>query len=809
MPIETGIKNANMFRNYFISALRSFLHNKTYSIIYLVGLALGITSCLIIFLFVDNELKFDRIHPDYDRTYRITHLFKMPKSNDFIANTQSPLADAIRETMTGFEKVVKVYFKSQQQVMIDKEVIEEENFVFTEPDFFSFFSVEWIAGDQTSALTQVNSIVLTEGFARKHFSLNSAIGKSITLFDSIPFTITGLVEDPDVHTHLPYTALLSINSLTEEIFGFDYDQWRATLGGFFTYVKLNPGVDPDQFEEQFANLKEKYLREEDREMEYFFLQPVRDIHLNEQFRMDNPGYTTSRAFIIVISLVGILILIIASINVINLRTAHALKRSVEVGIRKVSGAFRRDLIRQFMFENLILVVLSVVISLLLSELLLNSVNTIFEGTISLELYASPSLFLYLLLAIALVTALTGFYPSVILSSFHPARVLYKAVRSKGEKRFSLRNILIVFQFIISLGLIMITLTISHQLRYMQEKDMGFRKNEIVNITVPDSDPLIINRLRNRLVQDPDVEQFSFSNGAPTSNRRLGSFFSYSGAPAGERYLFDIKYVDTNYLDLFDLELLAGSWFRKDPAADTTNRIVVNEAFVKKMGISFPSDAVGQFVNRSSGNHEIIGVIRDFHVQSLYNQILPVALFIRPDEYFVVSITYRQGSEQKLLSGLEDTWRELFPNELFQHQFLGEFIQSYYSQEEMTGKLTRWFALLAILITCLGIFGLVLFVTTKRIKEFGIRKVLGVTGRGIIALVAKDFILQIGFAFLIATPIACLFISKWMQNFAYHSSLTIWIFFVPLMAIVVASMIPVFLTTLKAANTNPAECLRYE
>ena len=228
-----------------------------------------------------------------------------------------------------------------------------------------------------------------------------------------------------------------------------------------------------------------------------------------------------------------------------------------------------------------------------------------------------------------------------------------------------------------------------------------------------------------------------------------------------------------------------------------------------MGMSSPSDAVGQFVNRSSENYEIVGVVRDFHVQSLYNQIIPVALFVRPDEYFVLSIKYRKGGEQKLLSGLEDTWRELFPNELFQHHFLDELIKSYYSREEMTGKLTRWFALLAILITCLGIFGLVLFVTTKRIKEFGIRKVLGVTGTGIISLVAKDFLIQIGFAFFIATPIAWIFISKWMQNFAYHTSVKLWIFLLPLVAIFAASMIPVFFTTLKAANTNTAECLRYE
>lgn len=809
MQIGHDLKNPGMFRNYFISALRSFLNNKTYSIIYLIGLALGITSCLIIFLFVENELKFDRIHPDYDRTYRVTHLFKMPQSNDFCAITQAPMADAIRESMTGFEKVVKVYYTSQQQVIIDEEVTQEEHLVFTEPDFFDFFTVKWIAGDQASALRDVNSIVLTEGFARKYFPLDSAIGKSIILFQSIPFTITGLVKDPDVHTHLPFTALLSINSLTEEIFGFDYDQWRATLGGFFTYVKLNPGIDPVQFEEQFKMLKEKYIRESDREMEYFYLQPLKDIHLNEQFRMDNPGYTTSREFIIVISLVGILILIIASINVINLRTAHALKRSVEVGIRKVSGAFRRDLIRQFMFENLILVLLAIVISLLLSELLLNSVNNIFEGTISLELYASPSLFLYLLLAALVVTALTGFYPSLILSFFHPARVLYRAIRSKKENRFSLRNILIVFQFIISLGLIMVTLTISHQLRYLHEKDMGFSKEQIVNITLPDNDPLIVTRLRNRLSQEPEIEQYSFSNGAPTSNTRLGSFFSYPGAPEGERYMFDIKYVDTNYLELFNLELLAGSWFRKYPATDTTNRIVVTESFIRKMGISSPLDAVGQFINRSSWNYEISGVIRDFHVQSLYNQLIPVALFIRPDEYFVLSIKYRKGSEQELISGLEGTWRELFPNELFQYQFLDEFITSYYSREEMTGKMTRWFAFLAILITCLGIFGLVLFATTKRIKEFGIRKVMGVTGVGIISLVAKDFLIQIGFAFFIATPIAWLFISKWMQNFAYHTSVKLWIFLVPLGSIFLASMIPVVFITLKAANTNPSECLRYE
>lgn len=422
-----------MYRNYLISALRNFLNNKTFSIIYLIGLALGITSCLIIFLFVENELKFDRHHPDTDQIYRVTHLYKMPQSDDFTALTQAPMGDAIRETLSGFEKVVKVYYSFQQQLIINNEVFQEDNIVFSEPEFFDFFACDWIAGDRTSALRNVNTIVLTEEFVKKYFPPDSAIGESIILFDSIQFTITGVVKNPDKHTHLPYSALVSYNSLNEEIFGFNYNQWRATLSGFFTYVKLNLGMSPDQFEKQFETLKEKYVRESDREMEYFYLQPLKDIHLNKLYRMDNPAYTTSREFIIIISLVGILILIIASINVINLRTAHAMKRSVEVGIRKVSGAFRKDLLRQFMFENIILVFLAVVISLLLAEILLNSVNQIFEGTIILELYASPSLFMYLFLALLVVASLTGLYPSIVLSSYKPARVLYRTFQTRGEK----------------------------------------------------------------------------------------------------------------------------------------------------------------------------------------------------------------------------------------------------------------------------------------------------------------------------------------------------------------------------------------
>jgi len=473
-----------MLQNYLISALRNFKNNKVYSIIYLIGLALGITSCLIIFLFVENELKFDRKHPDYERIYRVTHLFKMPQSNDYTANTQSPMADGIRETMTGFEKVVKAYYTQTQNIIIDHEIFQANDLIFTEPEFFEFFENEWIAGDHTVALRDVNTIILTEEFARKYFHPDSVLGHSIILFDSIQFTITGLVKNPEKHTHLPYSALVSINSLNEEIFGFNFDQWRATLSGFFTYVKLNPEVDPDIFEDQFEILKEKYVRESDREMEYFFLQPLKNIHTDKKYTIDNPGYTTSKEFIIIISLVGLLILVIASINVVNLRTAHSMMRSVEVGIRKVSGAFRHDLIRQFVFENLILVILAVIISLLLSEVMLSSVNRLFDGTINLELYASPSLVLYVVLAIIVVTAMTGIYPSLILSSFKPTRVLYRTSQAKGGKRFSLSNILIVLQFIVSLALIMVTLSISHQLNYMLDKDMGFNKKEILNILLP-------------------------------------------------------------------------------------------------------------------------------------------------------------------------------------------------------------------------------------------------------------------------------------------------------------------------------------
>ena len=378
-----------------------------------------------------------------------------------------------------------------------------------------------------------------------------------------------------------------------------------------------------------------------------------------------------------------------------------------------------------------------------------------------------------------------------------------------EKKYSLRNILIVVQFVISLGLIMVTLTISHQLNYMKEKDMGFRTTEIVNISLPDNDPVIVDRLKNRINQVPYIQKVSFSNGSPAANRRTGSFFSYHGAPEGERYMYDIKFVDSSYLDLFDLRLLAGDWFEKYSEADTVTRIVVNESLIKKMGISSPSEAVGKSILRSSGEQEIIGVIRDFHIESLYEQIIPVALTIDPEGYYFLSIKYRKGNESELISFLEETWKNVFPNEVFVSQFLDEFITNFYSREEMTGKLTRWFAFLAILITCLGIFGLVLFMTTKRIKEFGIRKVMGATGRGIISLVARDFLFQILFAFLVATPVAWLFISKWMQNFAYHTSVKLWIFLLPLLTILIASMIPVFFITLKAANTNPAECLRYE
>ena len=798
-----------MLRNYLISALRNFKNNIVYSIIYLIGLALGITSCLIIFLFVENELKFDRKHPDYEKIYRVTHLFKMPQSNDYTANTQSPMADGIRETMTGFEKVVKTYYTQSQNMIIDHETFQGNDIIFTEPEFFEFFGSEWIAGDRAAALRDVNSIILTEDFAQKYFHPDSVLGQSITLFDSIQFTITGLVKNPDKHTHLPYSALVSINSLTDEIFGFNFDQWRATLSGFFTYVKLNSEIAPEIFEDQFEILKEKYVRESDREMEYFYLQPLKNIHTDKKYTMDNPGYSTSKEFIIIISLVGLLILVIASINVVNLRTAHAMMRSVEVGIRKVSGAFRQDLIRQFVFENLILVILAVIISLLLSEVLLSSVNRLFDGTINLELYASSSLVLYVVLAIIVVTAMTGIYPSLILSSFKPTRVLYRTFQSKRENRFSLRNILIVFQFIISLALIMVTLTISHQLNYMLGKDMGFRKKEILNISLPDNEPVILNRLQYALEQKPYIQKISFSNGAPASNIRLGSFFSYPGAPEGERYQFDIKYVDTSYLDLFDLKILAGDWFSYQSINDTTPRIVVNEKLIKKMGISDPADAIGKSIIRGPENQEIIGVVNDFHVEALYNEVIPVVLMIQPEEYYMLSVHYKEGSEANLVDDLEGIWNEFFPNELFGYVFLEDFIESYYSREDVTGKLILWFAFIAILITCLGILGLVLFLTTKRIKEFGIRKVLGVTGHGIVSLVVKDFLIQIGIAFLIATPISWIFISRWMQNFHYQTTVKLWIFLLPLVVIIMTSMIPVIFTTLKAANTNPADCLRYE
>ncbi|MBA7513073.1 hypothetical protein ES705_05083 [subsurface metagenome] len=766
------IENAQMIRNYILSAFRNFTRNKVYSVIYLIGLAFGITSCLIIFLFVENELKFDRIHPDFERSYRVTHLFKMPQWDDFTAYTQYPMADAIRETISGYEQVVRVLYFEELEINIDNEVIRQNDLIFTEPEFFDMFQYDWVAGNQANALRDVNTIIVTEDFAQKHFQSTSVLGNSLILLDSVRFTITGVLKNPGKHTHLPYSALLSVNSLTTDFIGFDYDQWRATLSGFFTYVKLHPKTEPRLFENQFEILKEKYLREEDREMEYFFLQPLNKIHLDNTYTVDNPGYTTSKEFIVIISLVGILILIVASINVINLRTAHAMKRSREVGIRKVTGASRFDLIHQFMFENLILVLMAIFASLFMAEVVLNLVNQLFEGTILLELYASYSMIVFIAFSVLIVTVLTGLYP-------------------------------------VALALITVSMTISYQLHFMINKDMGFRKNEIVSFPLPESDPVILNRLRVTLNQKPYITQTSFSNGAPASPYRIGSFFSYPGAPEGERYQFNLKYVDTNYLGLFDLDILAGSWFHKQSYVDMQTRIVVNEALIKRMGIPDPDAAVGKFITRGSENQEIIGVVKDFHIEPLYSQIKPVVMAVEPDEYYFLNVHYLKGREDDLLEECKTIWQEFFPNDLYSYEFLDDFIGSFYSKEHVTGKLTRWFSLIVLIITCLGILGLVLFMTTIRLKEFGIRKVLGITKSGIIGLVAKEYFILIMLAFLIACPASWLIIQKWMQNFAFRASITYWIFLLPLAGILFISMIPVILTTVRAANTTPALCLRHE
>lgn len=794
-------------RPFFKLFLRVLLRNKIFSAINILGLSVGIACCIIIFLFVRYELSFDNYHKNYDEIYRIVRTTNHSTGTDYSASTPFPMAEALREKIPDIKTVTRLKWMEQKLIKANDNIFHSNDILFVEPEFFEIFDCEWIIGNPNSSLSDIHSVVLTESQAKRYFPDSSCIGKNIVFENTVNFTVTGIVKDPPINNHLPYTMIFPIEALNKCSLDKNFDRWNIILTGMYSYLLTNKEGNIGFVEQKINDIVNEHIDYDTEEEEYHWLQPLNDIHYNTNFANNNVVATTSKTFILIFSLIGLFILIIACINFINLSIAQAIRRSKEVAVRKIVGANRVTLIKHYITESTILTFISVVIAIILIEINIKFINLFIGNNIKLGLYGEIDIVLFLIALILVVSLLTGLYPAFVLSGYHPIKALKDRLFQKQQGTFSVRSLLVIFQFSISQILIIATIFIILQLSFLDKKDLGYNGNDMVTVALPGKNIDDYNYFKSGLLQNSNIQNVCFGMGAPTSNWVLRTEYHLIHKK-DEKHNVLFKPVDVEYLNTFKLKLLAGEWAIQSKN-DSVSMLVVNETFIKNLGIKNPSEAIGENIIYSGFVGKIMGVVKDFHTQSLHNKIPAVAMSYFPRFFYTASIKINPNNQEQTMAFIKNKWSEIEKENIFEYSFLKDDIDQLYAKDKKTFLLIEVFALIAIFIACLGLFGLVIFIVTQKVKEIGIRKVLGASTSSIVKIVSREFIILVLIASLLSWPVAYYILDKWIQSFEYGISIQLWIFVLSSFITIVLAMLTISIKSINAAMINPSIALKYE
>ena len=802
-----------MIKNYLITTFRNFVRNQSYTLINILGLSIGITCCIVIFLIVRHDLSFDKFHAKGDQIYRIVHDQANASGVDYSGVTPYPVANAFRNDFPEIPLVTQFHEEDDVLVKSGTDKFTLEDIVFADSLFFEVFSFDVVEGNPRVELGQKGKAFLTESTAEKFFK-----GKregTFRLENLEDIEIVGIVADPPSTSEIRYSMIVSYPTLSEDIVGFDIDQWGLNSSGY-SYIVLPEHVSKDDVEKRFSRFVDKYYDEEDKKQETYHLQPLREIHFDRRYNAES-AQTSS---MVTLALLGVFILCIACINFINLATALAVKKSKEIGIRKTLGAKRSQLTTYFLGETFILTLFSVLISLCVVEWMLPWLNGFLDKNLGDSLFTDPTLLLFLVLLTFVVTLLSGAYPAIILSGYNPVAVLKNKLTTQGSSAGGVRKVLVAFQFIIAQSLIIGTLVVSDQMSYFKNAPLGFTKEAIINVSMPTSDQQIRESFTTRLSTNSNVKNISFSIGGPVSDNGIGTSFFLAEKGEIERFDVALKLADHHYLETYDLKLIAGRWISESeeklagPPLEWKDRqyvLVLNESAAKQLGFANPAEVLGKRVRVGINNIEapVVGVVKDFHTNSFHEAIQPVILMNFSHFYYDAGIRISSENMSETLAFIEKTWSDLHPDYSFEYSFMDEYIETLYQQEERTFTLFKVFAGMSIFIACLGLYGLISFMANQKLKEVGIRKVLGASVSSIVILFSKEFVKLIVLAFIIAAPVAYYFMNEWLNTFAYNIDINWSVFAIAILATCVIALATVSYRAVKAAVTNPVDTLRSE
>jgi putative ABC transport system permease protein len=793
-----------MLKNYLITAYRNLVRNRNYTIINIAGLTTGIAVCLLIFVVIQFEQSYDTFHHKKDRIYRILTI----NGDNTAAGVPAPLPTALEQEYPGIESSGVLMLEDLTVLVQDKNgrnhgKFREKNATFlVAPAFFDIFDYPWLIGKPSTAMKDHNSAVLSQSTATRYFGdWKKAMGQTLNFDGHHLMTVTGIVADPPLNTDIHFN-ILAPYTFSELYKNTDWLSINSTHGA---YVLLPENLSEQSFNRELLAFSKRHRAPDNKA--FNTLQSLSKVHFdthssNFSFRIIAPERIQA------LWLIAFFILLIACVNFINLSTAQAVNRAKEIGVRKALGSGRHQLRTQFLAETFLLVLGSMALALPITLLLIEPAGAILGVKLSPHLLYSPQVALFVMLTLPLITLLAGFYPAIVLSGFNPLMALKGRFIMQRAQGFSLRKSLVVVQFVIAQALIIGTLLIIRQMDYFTKTSMGFVSTAIIEARFPhdSAGKSRIDYLRNQLLAQKDVQQVSFNNDAPASADNWWTPIAFDhGKPSD--FVVLSKWADADYLPTYQLPLVAG---RNITRSDSVREFLVNEAMVKKLGFQRPEDVLNKhFDVWGVFTGPVVGVVKDFHEESMKSAINPSFIGNVKDMYTTVGIKINGRNAPEAINNIRALWEHTFPDYVFEYKFTDDRIADFYKDERQLSALYKMFAVIAIFLSCLGLYGLASFMAVQRVKEVGIRKVLGATAANILYLFSKEFIVLIGIAFLLATPLAWYFINQWLQNYVYHITISWWIFVLGGAGALVIALATISFQAMKAVAVNPAKSLKGE
>ncbi len=814
-----------MLKNYFKIAIKNLLVHRLNSFINVVGLSIGIACALLIAYIVKYDLGFDSFHTNASSIYRVVRVSEVEGQTEYRTGTSLPLTPAMKSEIAVLHDVTAVAYWGNGQINVIgsdgnsvNKFLENDGGAFVDNAFFKIFDFgdkdfKWIEGNPQTALKDPNSVVLCQSIAHKYFDNEDPLGRILQVRGKLDVTVTGVVSDLPSNTDFPFSVFISYETLNKMMGDRATTDWTSVDDGHQTYIILPKGVSKQEIERQIARVHAAHAPNLAK-MRHYLLQPLDEVHEDSRFG-NYRNQTISKKTIWTLSLSGLFLLIMACINFVNLSVARSIARSKEVGIRKVIGSSRFQIIVQFVAETFIITACAAILALIIDELVVPQLQGTFDFKVQGLLINNLFIIKILVLMTVAVSLLAGLYPAIMQSGISPALVLKNNISSKITKGIRFSNVLILFQFTITLIFVTGTIIIYSQMQYFNRVDLGFDKDAVINVNMPVAKPSLLNSFRDQLDSNPLISGICFSSTTPSGQYRNlnATDIRRKGSPPEDNLVFECQMVDPHYIDLYKIKLVAG---RNLNLADTGRSVILNENLLKKLNYDSPEKAIGSEVLMGREPFTVVGVIEDFHSESLKNGLNKVALLVNPHAFHVASIKLAVPSAglkaddiQKCIASIRKVWTAIYPDRVFDYEFLDKSIEAYYREEHRFSTLFQLLSGIFLLIGCLGLYGLISFIINQRMKEVAIRKILGASLSGILLLLSKNYIKLVVAAFCIATPLAYIIMSQWLEKFVYRTDLKWWNFAIPGVLVLITAILTVSGHILGAARQNPANIIKYE